>query len=475
MRHLNGKNLLLSSGLLAALMISAPAPSKGQASSHIPNCLLTGPPTISFGLTAPADGIYSGDEITLHWDVRFRDGRAWDQEISFTTDPPLMRGNIGSNAIPERTRLAAGSLNFRARWQERGTIRLETHCGGNVYAREIIYAPVEHPHLDSLSIQRAGERERVTIHGRRFGSTGVVELVVGDAHLTMGARSWTDTAIEVSVPDGAPVGHGYIHVLKGRGRLESNSAGFNVIRLLAIDRRFLQFESDLLGLSQTRVHLDDAGCFIRFSEEMKRNGASDRTFSLPRVDIRPSDAGEAAQRILSPITVDKVRYSVNDINLSSIGLSISGGELIMRVAFESDGSEVKGKAHTDIGPFGLIDAGWDDSLAPDIEANDIVITVRLTPGTSGGELRFTGATATFEGSFRINNRLIDTVARELGDYENRIKSAANDALAAASAGLCAALSNQTMTELRKTPGPGVRRILSITPSAAGNSLRVEYE
>jgi hypothetical protein len=472
MKHSIGR-ILLRTSLLSAVFCCAAA--VAQTPRQIPTCLVSGPATISFGLTAPADGIYTGDEVTFHWDVRYSDGRPWDQEIMFTTDPPLMRGNIGSAAIPERTHQAAGRVTFRARWQSRGTIRLETRCGGSVFAREIIYAPIEHPHLDRLSTGRAGERERVTIQGRSLGSTGTAELVVGDTSMPMRVHSWTNTAIEVSVPDGAPVGHGYIHVFKGRGRLQSNSEGFNVIRVLAIDRRLLQLVHDLLGLSRTQVHLDDGGSFIRFSQELKNKGATDSTFSVPRLEIRPSSLGESVQRVFSPVTVERLRYSVNEINLSGIALSISGGQLVIRISFESNGSEVKGKALTAIGPFGIIETGWDDGLAPDIEANDVAITLTLTPRNNGGALQFTSAAATVDGSFRINNRLVNTLAREFGDFENRIKSAANDALVAAMPGLATALSNTMMTEIRRNPGLGVNRILSIRPSAAGNSLRVEYE
>ena len=475
MKRLSGKFSLVFACSLFTVLLASPVVSKGQASSHIPDCVLSGPPTISLGLSAPSDGIYRNDEVTLHWDVRYRDGRPWNQETVFSTVPPLMRSNIGSNEIPERTRLAAGSQAFRAHWRERGTIRLETRCGGSLYAREIVYAPVESPHLDSLSVNRAGERERVTIRGRSLGNAGTAEIVSGGVRVPMRVQSWTNTSIEVSVPDDAPVGAGYINVYKGRGSLQSNSVRFNVIRVLAIDRHLLQFVSDLLGLSRTQVHLDEGGSFIRFTAEMKRRGATDSTFSVPRLDIRPSDVGAAVERLLSPITVEKIRYSINDINLSSIALSVSGGQLVISISFEGDGSEVKGKALTSIGPFGVIDAGWDDSLAPDIEANDIAITLKLTPIANGGDLQFSSATASLAGSFRINNRLINTVAREFGDYENRIKSAANNAMVSASGSFSAVLSNEIMAELRRNPSLAVHRILSITPSAAGNSLRVEYE
>ncbi|HEV8483369.1 MAG TPA: hypothetical protein VGV87_07460 [Blastocatellia bacterium] len=477
MKRLSGEPYLLFAWLLVIGLLACPIKSKAQASGHLRNCTLSGPPTISLGLSAPPDGIYRNDEVTLHWDVRYRDGRPWDQEISFRTEPPLMRANIGSISIPERTRQTEGSLTFRAHWQGRGIIRLETHCGGSLYAREIAYSPVEAPNLDTLSVTRAGERERVIIRGRALGSSGEVQLVVGGATAAMRVQSWSDTAIEVSVPERAAVGAGYIQIFKGRGRAQSNSINFRVVKLLVVDRRRLQFAHDLLGVSRIQVHLDDGGSFIRFPQEMKSRGAADSSFTVPRLEVRPSDVGRAIETLLSPVRVEQLRYSVNDINLSGIALSISGGQLVIRISFESNGAEVKGKAYvcTTLPPLPCIDRSWDDSLAPDIEANDIVITLRLTPSVSGGAVQFGSATATFEGSFRINNQLINTLARQFGDYENRIKSAANDALVSAMGGFSSALSNAIMAELRKSPGLAVNRILSVTPSATGDSLRVEYE
>jgi hypothetical protein len=178
--------------------------------------------------------------------------------------------------------------------------------------------------------------------------------------------------------------------------------------------------------------------------------------------------------IISPVTIEKLKYYVNDINLASIALSISGGQLVIKVVFESGGAEVKGEALTctKLPPLPCLDRSWNDSLAPDIEANDLAITLRLTPAAEGGAIQFRSATATFDGDFRINNRLVDAVAHQFTDYENRIKSAANDALVSSANGFASAISNALMAELRRLR---VNRILSVTPAEGGNSLRVEYE
>ena len=185
MKRLSGETILFVCSLVI-MLLACPVKSKAQASRHLQACVLSGPPTISLGLSAPPDGIYRNDEVTLHWDVRYRDGRPWDQEISFRTEPPLMRANIGANGIPERTRQAEGSHTFRAQWRERGIIRLETHCGGSLFAREIVYSPVDAPQLNSLSVTRAGERERVIIRGRSLGSAGEVQLVIGRVEANRG-------------------------------------------------------------------------------------------------------------------------------------------------------------------------------------------------------------------------------------------------------------------------------------------------
>jgi len=196
-------------------------------------------PIIGFSLAAPPDGIFPADSVTLRWDVRYRGGRPWDREISLRTEPPDMRRSTG---IPERLREPSGSHTFTGSWRTPAIIRLETRCG----SQEVRYTPVAAPILDELSPVRPGIGERIHLRGRGFGTTGEVQVVVGERRTTMPVHSWTNMDIEVSVPSGAPVGSGYIHLFKGRGRLQSNSRAIRIVRILTINRGFLQSVRDML-------------------------------------------------------------------------------------------------------------------------------------------------------------------------------------------------------------------------------------
>jgi hypothetical protein len=391
-----------------------------------------------------------------------------------------MGPNIGSNGLPSRALGASsGSHTFLARWRSGGIIRLETRCGTITHTREIRYPAIEVPRLNSLSPSRASEGDRLTIRGQNLGSSGEAQLVIGEARMTMRVYSWTDSAIEASVPTRAPSGSGYIHVFKGRGRLQSNSINFRVIRLLVIDRGLLQFVHDLLGMSNIQLRLDDGGGSLRFPAEMRRWGAVDRTFTIPRLEVNVSAGAQIAEGALSPVKVEKLRYVINDINLASVNLAVAGGQIVVTIGFESGGTEVKGKAQicASIPPFGAagacLDRSWDDSLAPDAEADNATVTLRFTPAARDGAIRLSSASAAFDADFRVHNRLADWAARQLADYERRVEAEVSSNLNTSLASFQDTISQALMERFRRDIGAA--RILAVTPSASGNSIRVEYE
>lgn len=439
-------------------------------------------PNITFTLTVPSDGIYPGDSATLRWDVRYRDGRRWDQEIHLRTDPPDLRRSL--SLAPELLRENPGSYAITGSRRAPATIRLETRCG----SQEVRYAPVPAPHLDTLTPARVGAGETVHLHGRDFGGSGEVQLVIGETRVTMLVHRWNDTDIEVEVPGRAAVGNGYIHLFKGRGRLQSNSREFRVVKVLAINRGFLRLVHELLNLSGIQIHLDHRGSVVRFPTELRSRGATDRSFSVPSVEVESSTLGDALQGILVPggSRVDKVKYFVNDINLNSIALSVSGGQLVVSIGFESGGSEMKGEALLCILPpldpvtgliLGTLDAcatrDWDDGLAPDVNVNNATVTVRLSPVASDGALQLSSISGAFNADFQINNRIGQKVFEDMG-YETRVRSAINDGLNNALDGFRDAISTGVMEQLRRPPY-SVNRVLAVTTSAPGDSIRVEYE
>lgn len=435
-----------------------PKPTPDPAGSPMPSseCALLGnQPTITFSLIAPSDGIYPRDSVTIRWDVRHRSGRPWDHDLYIRTDPPEMRGSVG---LPERLREISGSHTLGASWRPPSVIRLETRCG----SQEVRYTPVPAPHLDDLSPVKVGIGERVHLRGRDFGSAGEVQRVMGETRTTMPVHSWTNTDIEVSVPSGAPVGSGYIHLFKGRGRLQSNSRAIRIVKVLTINRGFLQSLHDTLHLSRIQVHLDRRESFVRFPTELRRRGVTDRSFTLPSLE-----AAVPTDRSRPEINPRLIRYSVNDINSNSTDLSVTGGQLVIRIGFDSGGPEIKGEQY-----FPLLVPGWLDESVPDGEVDNATMTFRLTPVVRDGILDFSSPPGAFSADFRLHAWPEDWPTREFADYERRLKSAINVELNNALGALRSAISAAVMEQLRMEPLRG-SRVVAVVPS--GDSVRVEYE
>lgn len=445
---------------------STPKPIPGPPGSPMPSseCALLGnQPTITFTLTGPSDGTYPGDSVTIRWDVRHRSGRPWDHDLYVRTDPPEMRGSVG---IPERLREISGSHTFGGSRRTPSVIRLETRCG----SQEVRYTPVPAPHLDDLSPVKVGIGERIRLRGRDFGSAGEVQRVLGETRTTMPVHSWTNTDIEVSVPSGAPVGSGYIHLFKGRGRLQSNSRAIRIVKVLTINRGFLQSLHDMLHLSRIQVHLDRTESFVRFPTELRRGGVTDRSFTLPSLE-----AAVPTDRSRPEINPRLIRYSVNDINSNNTDLSVAGGQLVIRIGFDSGGPEIKGEQYFPLalgrGGFATR-GGWDDESVPDGEVDNATMTFRLTPVVRDGILDFSSPPGAFSADFRLHAWPEDWPTREFADYERRLKSAINVELNNAFGALRSAISAAVMEQLRMEPLRG-SRVVAVVPS--GDNVRVEYE
>jgi hypothetical protein len=374
-----------------------------------------------------------------------------------------MRGSVG---IPERLREISGSHTFGGSRRTPGVIRLETRCG----SQEVRYTPVPAPHLDDLSPVKAGIGERIHLRGRDLGNAGEVQLVVGETRTTVAVRSWTNTDIDVSVPSGAPAGSGYIHLFKGRGRLQSNSRPIRIVKVLTIDRGVLQPLGDTMHLSRIQVHLDRTGSSVRFPTELRRRGITDRSFTLPNHEVAvPTD------RSRPEINPRVIRYSVNDINSSSTVLSVAGGQLVFRIGFDGGGVEIKGEQYfflTLERGGGVAPGRWLDESVPDGEVDNASMTIRLTPVVRDGVLEFTSPPGTFSADFRLHSWPEDWPAREFADYERRLRSAITAELNTAFGALRTAISAAVMEQLRTEPLRG-SRVIAVIPS--GDSIRVEYE
>jgi hypothetical protein len=323
--------------------------------------------------------------------------------------------------------------------------------------------------------------------GREQGSSRV-ELVTGNQATEMRVDQWRDGIIDVRVPANAPSGNGSIRVVKApltaegaegrRGRLESNSRAFRVFRSITINNATLQAVVAALALGQTQIHLDNGNnaSSVDFSAAMAALGASDTTFTIPEMRASVPEGTRIAASILLPFGAfpERVKYYVNDIDSNDVSLSIAGGRLVLRIAFESRGPEVKGELkYCDLGVFGAcVTDHWSDGLAPDVQVNNAVVTVRFTPSESNGRLTFSPATTEFNANFQIGGDWEDWLVNEVTNYRNQVRPQIEARLNAAlnTAAVRTAVGSAFMNALS---GLGVTRVNSV--SASGGNITIEYE
>jgi hypothetical protein len=294
----------------------------------------------------------------------------------------------------------------------------------------------------------------------------------------MPVGSWSDERIVVRVPNNAAAGEGMIRVTKGGDRLVSNQVRFTVIKSLTIDNAMLQLVAGALGLGQTQIHLDhgNAASSIRFSPEMIAAGASNGTFTIPNVEGRVPDGARIAAHILIPFGgfPEKAKYYVNNVDSNGVTASISGGQLVLTIRFESEGPEVKGEVkYCSASVVGqCITDSWVDGLAPDVQINNARVVVRFTPSASNGRLTLSSANAEFEANFQVGGDWEDWLVNMVTDYRRQVIPTVSQALTRSvnRAAVRNAIAGAAMAQLRAL---GVNRVTSV--SANGGNITVRYE
>jgi hypothetical protein len=335
---------------------------------------------------------------------------------------------------------------------------------------------------DFLVASRGTNGDRVRIIGADFGSRqgdSQVSLVINGQTLTMPVASWSDERIVVRVPNNAPAGAGNVRVNKGGGRLLSNSVEFTVFKAITISNAMLQGVVTALGLDQTAIRLDNGAnaSSITFSPQMAALGVSNRSFSLATAEARLTNDAKIAASIVIPFGTfpERIRYFVNNVNSNSVSLSISGGQLVLRIGFESAGSEIEGELrYCILSAFGVCatTSEWQDGGAPDVQVNNASVVIRFTPAASGGSLIFSSASASFDADFQVGGDWEDWLVNLVTNYRNRVRPAVSDALtrAANRAAVRRAMGSALMSALRSQ---GVNRVTSV--SANGANIIVRFE
>jgi hypothetical protein len=444
---------------------SAPMPpAPGQFTPPDPCQDFSNQPVMTLSLS-PAE-IYREDAITATWDVRDRRPQVqWAYPVhieTFGAQPPFR------DPTPLR-----GSHTFTTP-SVSGRVTLQTRCG----EKHVDWVRIPDAFLEAVSPERGAVGSTVTLRGSQFGGQrghSVVEIISGGQTRNMTPTSWGNTQIDATVPNGTPTGQATIRVVKG-GRRPTLGRNFRVVRTVAVNNALVSLAFGSLGLSPSFLHLTDGANASTLTLPAGLGGPATLTFTIPDWEANVPKGEKIAQTLLLPGTgfPERIRYYVHDFNTNGAAASVSGGQLVIAVTFESGGAEIKGKVRwCDVGAFGACaSASWRDSLAPDIQIDNARVTMRLTPGMSAGALTFPSGQVSFDASVQIGSDFANWIVPGLRGYAGQLKTAVGNGVSARlnTAGVRNAIAAAVMGRLSAL---GVQNIISVTP--AGNQINVEYE
>lgn len=425
-------------------------------------------------LTLEPSTIYPGDQVTLRWDARDPRGFAWDGSVRFRSSFPI------SPALPDPA-TKSGSHTFRApETPVFGTITMETVQGLCRKTKTVQYERVHTPSITSVTPARGPSGTDVRIQGSDFGprQESQVRLAVGGQTLNPTPSQWGNTSIHFAVPNGMPLGNGIVRVVRG-GRLESNGVAFRVTGIVTIDTALALAATANMGLGQTGVNLHHGAnaSHVLLGAGLAGGAAADFPFTLPEFEVDVPQGEKIAQTILLPGTgfPERVQYRVNRFNSSGgIGVSVANGQLVLSMGFESAGSEIQGRLrYCDAGAFGkCLSHSWRDNLVPDIQIDGARVTLRLTPGVSGGALAFPSAADSFDANVRIGSEFANWIAPRLNQFAEQLKTGIGNAVhnGLNPPAIRRALAGAFMSVLRDR---GVDRVLSV--STSGGNIVIEFD
>ncbi|MEO8055028.1 MAG: hypothetical protein ABI768_07735 [Acidobacteriota bacterium] len=446
-------------------------PGPGGAPPNVDPCqVFNNQPVVSLSLS-PAE-IYREDSITATWEVRDRrPGVQWGFPVqlvsSFGASPhfPDPVGRSGSHTFTTPS--------------VQGRITLKTRCG----EKHADFERISDGFLDAVEPARGAPRSNVTLRGSLFGERAGqtrVELIAGGQTRTMAIALWGgNTRIDAVVPDDAPPGPATIRVVKG-GRRPTLARPFRVVKSLTVNNAVAGLALASLGIPAGFVHLDagQGASSVALPGGLAAALGIPATFTLVAFEVNVPQGEKILQTVVAPMTgfPEKVYYDVQDVNSNGLSASVAGGQFVLALTFESAGPEIRGRVrYCDAGVFGAcLSHSWKDSLAPDIQIDNVRVTLRLTPGVANGALTFPSGLGAIEADVQIGSDFANWIVPHLRTFTNNLKQgvvdvvtrrlnaqATRDALAAALTGRLQALD------------PTLHSVVAVTPN--GNSILVEYE
>jgi hypothetical protein len=292
----------------------------------------------------------------------------------------------------------------------------------NNFSNEVMLTGSYLPNLTSLNpemcVKGSGD---CRINGMSLGAlqgnhTVVVER--GARKTAVIIKSWADSQVHFTVPDGAETGESQVY-LADSGTLNkvSNALSFKVAETTSLEWNKVLTNWDLFKWAfSLRFHTWSGGS--AYSNQSELAIFDTIPIDVPNVEINNS-AGH-------------YRFLFNDMKSapSSIVLTKSNctpSQLRLNVAFESDGTELIGYYKV-LGPAGQ----WRRAGAPDIQINNGQLSVLFSLYFYAGALNY-NASATFDASVHASNSAADALmdfflSNWNDDVRARISSGVRDGL-----------------------------------------------
>ena len=169
-----------------------------------------------------------------------------------------------------------------------------------------------------------------------------------------------------------------------------------------------------------KIHLNNYG---------SRHGTSWYKGGSSYVTLPPALGGSHHAFSLSPINKFPFRYYINDVNLQSINVTTSKNRFLLQLKFEDRGTEIKGRCAGKGAKRYLCVKGSDRS-APDVQMNQALASVYLTPSVRNNSLSFSTVSTNFNAKIRVGKtcRKLGSLCTSVFDYKSYIKKEVNKAL-----------------------------------------------
>lgn len=173
------------------------------------------------------------------------------------------------------------------------------------------------------------------------------------------------------------------------------------------------------------------GTQIRLNNYGRRHGNS--WYKGNDSQVRLSSAlGNGTRRFSIP-AVNKIpyRYYISNVNLRSINVGQNGSRFKISLAFESSGVEIKGRCATGNILKRTLCAVGSDKAAPDVQMNNAVATVLLTPAISSDRSSITYSSISTDFNAKIQAQGVCKIAglcNKIFSYKRKIKNGIKSAM-----------------------------------------------